>query len=89
MDFFRNLKIFKTMIKNIKLFLVFIIGLLFGVIIHSLVEILAVWVLLSWLSDWFFEVPWTTWYWVHVISLIILEIFGLVIVFLLYRKYEK
>jgi len=77
------------MVGRIKLFLVFIIGLLFGLILHGVVEIIAIWILLSWLKDLFFQVSWTTWCWVHIVSLIILEITGLIIALRVYRKYEK
>ena len=77
------------MIKKIKLILVFILGLLFGLIVHGLVEIISIWVLLNWLEELFYEVSWDTWVWTHIISMIVLEIFGLVLVTWIYFKYEK
>ena len=76
------------MVKKIKLILVFIIGLLFGLIIHGLVEIITIWVLLNWLKDLFYQVSWATWCWVHIISMIVLEILGLLFALWFYIKYE-
>ncbi len=76
-------------INNFKIFLIFIIGLLFGFVTHGLLEILAIWILLTWLTSLFFEVSWSTWYWLHIVSVILLEFVGLTLAFLVYVKYEK
>lgn len=77
------------MINKVKFVLVFIIGLLFGLIIHGIVEIVAIWFLLSWLTEFFFKISWSAWYIVHIVSLILAEIIALILVIMLYRKYEK
>jgi len=77
------------MMKKIKFFLIFVIGLLFGLLVHGLIEIVSIWVLLNWLEDFFYAVSWGTWVWVHLISMIALEIVGLIIAVWIFIRYEK
>lgn len=69
--------------------LVIIIGLILGLIIHGLIEIPALWILTNKFSDLFFGTPWNTWLFVHLIFTIIVEILGIFLAFLIYRKCLK
>ena len=77
------------MVKSFKLILVFVIGLLLGLIIHGFVEILAIWILTNWLSDFFFGISWSSWLQIHLVFSIIVEILGVALAFWIYKKYEK
>jgi len=76
-------------INKIKLFLVFIIGLLFGLILHGLIEIIVEWALLNWFKELFFTIFWRSWSLIIVISMIVFEVLGLAIAFGIYKKYEE
>jgi len=64
------------MTKYLKIFLVLVIGLILGLIIHGLIEIPAIWFLTNYLSDFFFGISWNTWILIHLIFSIIVEILG-------------
>jgi len=72
------------MTKYLKIFLVLIIGLILGLIIHGLIEIPALWLLTNYLSDLFFGITWSAWLWIHLVFTIIIEILGIVLAFWLY-----
>lgn len=74
------------MIKYLKLVLIIVIGLLLGLILHGIIEIMMIWVLTSWLPDLFLAISWNTWLWIHLIFTIIIEILGLALAFWIYRK---
>ncbi|MBZ9572404.1 hypothetical protein KJA15_03675 [Patescibacteria group bacterium] len=75
--------------RYLKLTLVIILGLLVGLIIHGVLEILAIWILTTWLNDFFLKVSWSAWFWIHLIFTVIIEILGVILVFKIYKKYEK
>lgn len=72
--------------KKIKFFLFVVLGILLGLTIHGLVEILAIWILLNWLKDLFFGIPWNSWSWIHIVSVAVVEILSLFLVFRVYKR---
>jgi hypothetical protein len=72
--------------KKPQLVLLLILGLLVGLVIHGLFEILAIWVLINRLSCFFFWVSWDTWLLVHLVFSVVVEIIGVVLVFWIYKK---
>lgn len=77
------------MIKYIKFSLVVIIGFIFGLFVHGIVEIFIILFLINWLNNFFFGVSWENWVLVHNIFSIIVEILGVILAILIYRKYEQ
>jgi len=75
--------------KYLKFFLVFIIGLLFGLIIHGLIEIPVIFLLTDGLRNLFLKFSWKSWVLIHHIFSIIIEILAVILVFVIYRKYEQ
>ncbi len=77
------------MMKKIKLILVFVIGILLGSTIHGFLEILSIFILLTWLRDVFFGISLNMWIQIDLISFVVIEILTIIGVLLIYRKYEK
>lgn len=77
------------MINYLKIILVVLIGLILGLIIHGVIEILAILVLTVWLSNLFLSISWAVWIWIHSVFTIIVEILGIVLVLRIYKKHNK
>jgi len=77
------------MIKYLKIILVVLIGLILGLIIHGVIEILAILILTIWLSNLFLSISWTVWLWIHFVFTVIVEILGIVLAFRIYKKHNK
>ena len=75
--------------KYFEFILIIILGLLVGFIIHGLIEIPALWLLRTRLSDLFARTSWNTWLKIHLIFTIVIEILGIALVFGIYKKYGK
>jgi len=75
--------------KYLEITLVFIIGLLFGLILHGLIEILLIWLLTDGLRNLFLKFSWQTWVLIHHIFSIIIEILAVILVFHIFKKYVK
>ncbi len=66
--------------------LIIIIGLLLGLLIHGVVEILAIWILTAWFNSFFASILWGTWLLIHIIFSIITEILGVFLAFWILKK---
>ena len=75
--------------KYLEITLIVIIGLLLGLVIHGIVEILAIWILTTWLISFFISIPWGNWLLIHLIFTVIVEILGVFLAFWIYKKYWK
>jgi len=73
--------------KGIKLILLSVLGLLVGLVLHGLIEIPALWLLRTRFSDLFFQVPWSSWLNIHLTFTIVMEIVGVALTFLVYKKF--
>jgi len=72
--------------KSIEILLVLVLGLLVGLVLHGLIEILAIWILTTCLSSFFLRVSWESWLLTHLIYSIVMEVLGIVLVFWLHKK---
>jgi len=77
------------MTKYSKTILVIIIGLLLGLIIHGIIEISVILLLTDRFKNLFLRLSWETWVLIHHIFSVIIEILGVVLSFLVYKKFEK
>lgn len=75
--------------KYLEIILIIIIGLILGLVIHGIVEILAIWVLTTWLTSFFASISWESWLLIHFIFTIVVEILGVLLAFLGYKKYWR
>ena len=72
--------------KYLEITFVIIIGLLLGLVIHGIIEILAIWILTNWFISFFTSISWETWLLIHIIFTIIVEILGIFLAFWIYKK---
>lgn len=72
--------------KLLEISLVIIIGLILGMVIHGIVEILVIWVLINWFISFFASITWANWLLIHLVFTILVEILGIALVFWIYRK---
>jgi len=72
--------------KFFKYFLLLIIGLLLGFVIHGLIEIPALWLLRTRFISLFMEIPWLAWLRIHSVFTITTEILGIAITSVFYKK---
>jgi hypothetical protein len=75
--------------KYLKTVLVVITGLLSGLILHGIIEILAIWILINWLNNLFWAISWSIWLRIHFVFSIIIEIIGVWLVFQIHQRYKK
>ena len=76
-------------LKYLKLALVVVIGLVLGMVIHGVVEILTIWVLTNWLNDFFLGTSWNSWLLIHLIFTIVVGILGIILALQIFKKYWK
>ncbi len=75
--------------KYLEIILILIIGLILGLLIHGVVEILAIWVLTTWFISFFTSISWGNWLLTHIVFTIFVEILGVFLAFWIYKKYWK
>ncbi len=75
--------------KYLKLILIVMFGLALGLVVHGLIEILAIWLLTTRFNDFFVSLSWNTWLWVHAVFTIFTQALGIYLAFWLYKRYKK
>jgi hypothetical protein len=75
--------------KYLEITLIVIIGLLLGLLIHGVVEILAIWVLTTWFISFFTSIAWGNWLLIHHVLTVIVEILGVFLAFWICKKYWR
>lgn len=75
--------------KYIKYILIFIIGIILGIIVHGIIEIPAIILLTNNFKELFLRISWSTWILIHNIFTAIIEILGVIFAFWIYKKFEK
>ena len=76
------------MSKYLKTILTVIIGSLIGLIIHGAIEIPIIFLLTGPFENLFLSVSWNAWILVHHIFTIIIEVFGIVLAFWAFKKFN-
>lgn len=73
------------MLKYIRFTLIVVFGLILGIIIHSAIEIFAIWLLIHYFQNFFIKISWKGWLFIHFIFTIIIEIVGVILAFWLIK----
>jgi hypothetical protein len=75
--------------EKFKIFLLFLLGLFIGFFFHAYFETIIIWVLLNFFKNFFLKTPFNLWLLIHLIYSILMEVFGVIFVFWLYKKLWK